>query len=128
MLILRPETDARLTDMPNFTFPAEWSRHDATWIAWPHHEKDWPGKLAPIPWVYAEIVRVLAMHERVEILCNDADVQAAARDQLASHHVDESNVRLHLAQNDRAWLRDSAPTFVRDETGGIQLMNWGFNA
>ena len=47
------------------------SRTTATWIAWPHHEPDWPGKLEPIPWVYAEIVRVLARHERVEILCHD---------------------------------------------------------
>ena len=39
--------------------PAEWEKHEATWIAWPHHEPDWPGKLAPIPWVYAEIVRSL---------------------------------------------------------------------
>ena len=51
--------------------PAEWEPHRATWIAWPHHEPDWPGKLGPIPWVYAEIVRVLARHEPVEILCHD---------------------------------------------------------
>jgi len=43
--------------------PAEWERHRATWIAWPHDEPDWPGKLPAIPWVYAEIVRVLAEHE-----------------------------------------------------------------
>ena len=45
--------------------PAEWERHEATWIAWPHHEPDWPGKLAPIPWVYAEIVRALSDFDRV---------------------------------------------------------------
>ena len=50
-------------------WPAEWERHDATWIAWPHHEPDWPGKFGPIPWVYAEIVRALHRYERVEILC-----------------------------------------------------------
>ncbi len=33
--------------------------HEATWIAWPHKPSDWPGKFAPIPWVYAEIVRQL---------------------------------------------------------------------
>ena len=60
-------------------FPREWEPHDATWIAWPHHEPDWPGKLEPIPWVYAEIVRVLAEHERVEILCHDEDVRDRAR-------------------------------------------------
>jgi agmatine deiminase len=108
-------------------FPAEWSPHAATWIAWPHHEPDWPGKLGAIPWVYAEIARVLAQYERVEILCHDDAVRLDAEQQLAAHGV-EHNVRLHLVPNDRVWLRDSAPTFVRDERGGVQLVNWGFNA
>ena len=110
-----------------YTWPAEFAPHDATWIAWPHHEPDWPGKLGPIPWVYAEIARVLALHERVEILCHDEGVREAAREHLGLHGVTD-NVRLHVAPNDRVWLRDSAPTFVRDEGGSIALMNWGFNA
>jgi agmatine deiminase len=113
--------------MPQYQFPAEWSPHDATWIAWPHHAPDWPGKIGPIPWVYAEIARVLALYERVEILCNDDGVKASAAEHLAAHGVDR-NVRLHVVPNDRVWLRDSAPTFVRDEKGGVELMNWGFNA
>ena len=36
--------------------PAEWEPHGATWLAWPHERSDWPGKFAPIPWVYGEIV------------------------------------------------------------------------
>jgi agmatine deiminase len=112
--------------MPSFSFPPEWSRHAATWIAWPHHEPDWPGKIGAIVWVYAEIARVLANHERVEILCHDDAVRESAREHLAAHGV--SNFRLHVVPNDRVWLRDSAPTFVRDEAGVIQLMNWGFNA
>src|SRR6187200_3714673 len=58
-----------------YRMPAEWESHAATWIAWPHHEPDWPGKLAPIRWVYAEIVRVLHRYERVEILCHNEDVR-----------------------------------------------------
>jgi len=46
-------------------WPAEWERHDATWIAWPHHEPDWPGKFGPIPWVYAEIARALATEPKL---------------------------------------------------------------
>jgi agmatine deiminase len=113
--------------MPTFAFPAEWSRHDATWIAWPHHEPDWPGKLGPIQWVYAEIARVVAQYERVEILCHDGSIRASAQEHLSAHGVDR-NVRLHIAPNDRVWLRDSAPTFVHDAAGRVQLMNWGFNA
>jgi agmatine deiminase len=107
-------------------FPAEWSRHDATWVAWPHHEPDWPGKLAPIPWVYAEIVRVLHQHERVEILCHDEAVRESAAQHLAAHGV-TSNFRLHLVLNDRVWLRDSAPTGVIHD-GRVKLVNWSFNA
>jgi agmatine deiminase len=108
-------------------FPAEWSRHEATWIAWPHHEPDWPGKLAPIPWVYAEIVRALHQHERVEIVCHDDDVRADAESHLRAHGV-ESNYRLHVVPNDRVWLRDSGPTGVVDEEGAVSLIHWRFNA
>src|SRR6059058_5517240 len=53
-------------------FPAEWEPHAATWLAWPHYFDDWPGKFEPIPWVYAEIIRHLVRHERVELIVNDA--------------------------------------------------------
>jgi agmatine deiminase len=107
--------------------PAEWGPHDATWIAWPHHELDWPGKLAPIPWVYAEIVRVLHAHERVEILCHDEAIRAAAETHLRAHGIN-GNYRLHVVPNDRVWLRDSAPTAVLGESGKVSLVNWRFNA
>ena len=108
--------------------PAEWAPHRATWIAWPHHEPDWPGKFGPIPWVYAEIVRVLADHEPVEILCQSEDVREAAGATLRAHGVASRNVRLHLQPTDRVWLRDSAPTSVLDAAGRVQLVDWGFNA
>ena len=107
-------------------WPAEWERHAATWISWPHNQADWPGKFGPIPWVYAEIVRALAPHERVEILCHSASVRSAARKCLAAHGI-QKNVRLHLCPTDRVWLRDSAPTGVHLRDGSVEWMNWQFN-
>lgn len=107
-------------------WPAEWERHEATWIAWPHHEPDWPGKLPAIPWVYAEIVRALHRHERVEILCHDESVRRDAERALDAHAVDRSGYRLHVVPGDRVWLRDSAPTFVWNGSE-VELVNWRFN-
>jgi len=109
--------------------PAEWERHEATWIAWPHHEPDWPGKLAPIPWVYAEIVRALSEFERVEILCHNDAVAANARLLLSAHGVMDKpeKYRLHIAPNDRVWMRDSAPTGVLRADGKVEWINWSFN-
>jgi agmatine deiminase len=107
-------------------WPAEWERHSATWLAWPHHEPDWPGKFEPIPWVYAEIVRVLHEHERVEILCQNARARDEAKAQLRAHGVTR-NYRLHVVPTDRVWLRDSSPTWVEND-GRRELVNWRFNA
>src|SRR3954451_11491395 len=85
------------------------------------------GQVAPIPWVYAEIVRALHRHEPVEIICHDEATVDRARTHLAAHDVHE-NYRLHLVPSDRVWLRDSAPTGVMDKQGRISLMNWRFNA
>ena len=108
--------------------PAEWEPHRATWIAWPHHEPDWPGKFGPIPWVYAEIARVLARHEPLEILCASTGVLESTRAALDAHGVRADTVRLHLVPTDRVWLRDSAPTAVHDDSGQVVWLDWGFNA
>jgi agmatine deiminase len=106
--------------------PAEWVPHRATWISWPHHEPDWPGKLEPIPWVYAEIARVLSAHEQVEILCHSEEVRDSARRTLEAHSVPADRVRLHVVPTDRVWLRDSAPTGVF-EGDDLVFLSWGFN-
>jgi agmatine deiminase len=107
--------------------PAEWEPHRATWISWPHHEPDWPGKLGPIPWVYAEIVRVLVDHEPVEILCHSPEVMESARLALEAHGVASDRIALHGVATDRVWLRDSAPTGVIDANGQVALLHWAFN-
>lgn len=107
--------------------PAEWEPHRATWISWPHHEPDWPGKLAAIPWVYADIARALAPHEPLEILCHNGDVVESARLALDAHGVRRDRIRLHVVPTDRVWLRDSAPTATLDERGRVVLVNWAFN-
>ncbi len=113
---------------PPLRMPAEWESHRATWIAWPHHEPDWPGKLGAIPWVYAEIVRSLGDYEPVEILCHSEEVRASAQEALEAHAVRSDRVRLHMVPTDRVWLRDSAPIGVVAPTGDVTLLSWAFNA
>jgi agmatine deiminase len=116
-----------MTPAPPWRMPAEWAPHRATWIGWPHHEPDWPGKLGAILWVYAEIVRVLAAHEPVEMLCQSPAAADEIHTLLAAHAVTADRVRLHVVPTDRVWLRDSAPTAVHDAGGRVVWLNWAFN-
>ena len=97
-------------------FPAEWEPHAATWLAWPHFRGDWPGKFEPIPWVYAEIVRNLARHERVELIVNDAVLEKRAKKILERANALYENVRFHRWPTDRVWTRDSGCTLVISNT------------
>jgi agmatine deiminase len=111
-----------------YRMPAEWDRHEATWLAWPHNPEDWPGKFQPIPWVYAEIVRLLSAQERAHILVDDARAEQRARGILerAGAHLDR--VSFHAWPTDRVWTRDSGPIFVRNAEGQLGITNWQFNA
>lgn len=111
-----------------FRMPAEWEPHEATWLAWPHNPEDWPGKFQPIPWVYAEIVRLLAARERVHVLVNDEKSRGRAEGVLQRAGANLDQVSFHLWPTDRVWTRDSGPIFVRNAEGQLGIINWRFNA
>ncbi|MBV9612571.1 MAG: agmatine deiminase family protein [Acidobacteriaceae bacterium] len=110
-----------------FRMPAEWEQHAATWLAWPHERSDWPGKFAPIPWVYGEIVRHLSRVEKVRILVDDADLEQKARGVLKKCHVEMAAIEFFQVPTDRSWTRDFCPMFVRSANNESGILNWHFN-
>jgi agmatine deiminase len=124
--------------------PAEWEPHAATWLAWPHYHGDWPGKFEPIPWVYTEIIRNLARHERVELIVKDAAAERHSRRLLDRAGAPLGNIRFHRWPTNRVWVRDSGcifvtagqPGFARPDSRGrlslhqarLAALNFRFNA
>lgn len=111
-----------------YRMPAEWEPHQATWLAWPHNPEDWPGKFSAIPWIYAEIVRLLAAREQVHLVVEDARMENRVAGMLRRAHANLDNVSFHAWPTDRGWTRDSGPIFVCNPEGRIGLTNWRFNA
>jgi agmatine deiminase len=92
--------------------PAEWRRHEATWLAWPHNVRDWPGKFAPIPWVFGEIVRILARGETVRLLVEDAAREKKVRALLTRVGAPLAAVDFRRFPTDRIWCRDAGPIWL----------------
>ena len=115
-----------MTAHADFRMPAEWEPHEATWIAWPHNRADWPGKLAPIPWVYGEIVRKIVPHEKVRILVGSPAHEKQARRVLGRAGALSDDVEFFRIPTNRTWARDFGPIYVRRGSPPRDLAIAGF--
>ena len=105
-------TKPKLPATLGYRMPAEWEPHASTWLAWPHLRGDWPGKFEPIPWVYAEIVRNLSRHERVDLIVNSERAEKNARKVLEKADALSDDIAFHRWRTDRVWTRDSGCIFL----------------
>ncbi len=121
------DTESQTPAALGFRMPAEWEPHEATWLAWPHEKTDWPGKFAPIPWVYGEIVRHLSRVEKVCILVADAEAEQKARKVLHKCRAELAAVEFFHVETDRSWTRDFCPMFVNNQNDEQAMLNWRFN-
>jgi len=96
-----------------YSMPAEWERHEATWLGWPHNASDWPGKFEIIPWVYGEMARKIAQGEKINLIVRHAADEKLARHIFKSVGVDLRQVRFVTHPTNRGWTRDTGPIFVR---------------
>ncbi len=130
MVKSKAKTEPTPTEL-GYSMPAEWERHEATWLGWPHNPTDWPGKLDTIRWVYGEIVRKIAPGETVRILINNRQEQKRAQVYLKQAGANLKNVQFVLHPTNRGWTRDSGPIFVRRRTArktDTAIVHFHFNA
>ena len=110
-----------------YRLPAEWEPHGATWLVWPQNASDWPGKFQKIKFVYREIVNHLSESEKVRIIVNSGETRKRAENFLKKESADLTNAEFYECPTDRSWIRDSGPFFVRRDSGGLSVLDFGFN-
>lgn len=112
-----------------FYFPAEFAKHSATWLSWPHKEASWPGKIATIYPRYAEFIKRVAEGERVNInVADDAMIHLATR-YLNEAGADLRNIQFFIHPTNDAWCRDHGPAFlINPKEKKKMIVDWGYNA
>src|ERR1035437_7213900 len=121
--------DGRTLAALGFSMPAEWDRHEATWLIWPHNQIDWPDKVDTVRWVYGEMVRKVCPVEIVRILVNNQADEKLARRYLLRAGAELSRVQFIRHPTNRGWTRDTGPIFVRrGAKGETAIVHFHFNA
>ena len=123
----KTRTEEKAPGELGFRMPAEWERHAGTWLGWPHELTDWPGKFAPIPWAFAEMVRLLSEVEKVFLLVQDRAAEKRVRGILRKAGAKLESVEFIAVPTDRGWMRDSGPICVKNAAGEVAYNNFVFN-
>ncbi|MGH7913467.1 MAG: agmatine deiminase family protein, partial [Candidatus Binataceae bacterium] len=115
--------------------PAEWARHLATYLVWPHNRETWPSKFEAIPPVFARMAAVIAEFEPLRLLVADAGMADAARAEILATAGPAARLDriafTSVATND-SWIRDYGPIFVNrdasDDAPARVALDFGFNS
>src|ERR1700728_3370538 len=100
---LKTATPAEL----GYSFPAEWEKHEATWLGWPHNASDLPGKFEIIPWAYGEIVRDMSTGEKINLIVRHKSDESFARCVFKHVGVDLRKIKFIVHPTNRGWTRDT---------------------
>ncbi|TDF79975.1 agmatine deiminase [Pseudomonas sp. H9] len=114
-----------LTSTPRadgFYMPAEWAPQTQVWMVWPERPDNWRLGGKPVQAAHVTLANAIARFQPVTVA-----VSAAQYDN-ARARLDAPNIRVVEISNDDAWVRDTGPTFVINNSGEVRGVDWGFNA
>ena len=113
----------------DYHFPAEWAKHTATWLSWPHKEESWPGKITTIYRPYCEFIKAVSEGEIVRINVANEQMVAFAKEQLMAVGADLKRIEFFEFPTNDAWCRDHGPAFlINSDTKQKVVVDWGYNA
>lgn len=109
-----------------FHMPAEWEKHEGTWLQWPHDGRH-PGQQMRLEHLWLAMTQALHEHETVHIAVVDARGRDHVEHQVAYYGWDANKIDVHVLPTDDVWARDNGPIFVVDGSGGLAATDWNFN-
>ncbi len=115
-----------------YRMPAEWEKHEATWLAWPKNANSFPGKaLLDVERTFLRIIEVLSHGERVNLLLDSEAARERVMPRISSTDANLDNIVVHRIPTGDIWFRDFGPIFVsRSGVAGREIgyTHWEFNA
>lgn len=111
-----------------YYFPAEWTKHESTWLSYPHNKNSWPNKIEKIFPYYNKFIYELSKVEKVNINVLDDNMLAKVESELTALNANMSNIIFHKFVNNDAWIRDHGPAFVVNNENKKAVVNWKYNA
>ncbi len=110
-----------------FRMPAEWEKHDAIWLSWPHDPTTFPDCVCKVEETYVQIIKEIHTSENVNLFVKDEAMKQKATNMLQKAGVDFGKIRFFMFDYADVWFRDYGPTFIINNQRELAMVNWIFN-
>lgn len=113
-----------------YRFPAEWEKHEATWLTWPYLDDSFPGKMDVVYPFYLEFIKQISLGEKVRMNVPDDHQKVVLTQMLELTDVNLSQVEIFIHPTNDVWCRDHGPAFVLNPQAKDKkaIVSWEFNA
>lgn len=112
-----------------YYMPAEWERHDAIWLSWPHDPITFPDRVEKAENTYVEIIHAIMDSENVNLFVRDDSMQKRAERLFKKDGVNPDSIIFHKYDYADVWFRDYGPIFlINKNSGRLAMTHWIFNA
>lgn len=111
----------------DYHFPEESSKHEGTWLQWPHHYQHGMTYRKRVEQTWVDMTKALQAGEKVHIIAYNNEEKNRIINLLEENKVPMKNVDFKVYPTDDVWIRDNGPIFVKDEKGNVLIEDWGFN-
>lgn len=109
-----------------FYMPAEWEKHEGTWLQWPH-ENRYKGYQMRLETIWLAMTEALHENEVVHVAVIDERRKEHLLKQFEFYGFDLDNVDIHIIPTDDVWARDNGPIFLVNENKEVVITDWNFN-
>jgi agmatine deiminase len=111
-----------------YRMPAEWEKHDAIWLSWPHDPLTFPDCIEKVEATYVQIIKEIHESEKVNLFIKNQEMKEKVVHLLQAVNVDLSKITFYMFDYADVWFRDYGPTFiVNDKQQKLAMVNWIFN-
>ncbi len=111
-----------------YCMPAEWTRHEAIWLAWPHDTTTFTSGVEKVEETYLQIIELLHKDENVNLFVKDEGMKQKVLGLFKRHKINLKRIRFFVFGYADVWFRDYGPIFVRNADDKLAMVHWNFNS
>lgn len=111
-----------------YSFPAEWEKHEATWLTYPKQNDSWPERIEEVETVFNQFIKIISTAEKVHLNVEDLKHEQYIVSTLNHIGCQMDQIIFHHFKSDDCWCRDHGPAFLLNEKGEKIIVEWEFNA